>query len=61
MMMDMINREFTVVKEFFAEIISVNILLGEKILIWQLQKKNLQKLQKVCAFIKMNACRPINN
>ena len=43
-MMDMINREFTVVKEFFAEIILVDILLGEKIVIWQLQKKNLQKL-----------------
>ena len=43
-MMDMIKREFTVVKEFFAEIILVDILLGEKIVIWQLQKKNLQKL-----------------
>ena len=60
-MMGMIKMEFIVVKEFFVEIILVNILLGEKILIWQLQKKNLQKLQKVCAFIKMNVCRPINN
>ena len=60
-MMDMIKMEFIVVKEFFVEIILVNILLGEKALIWQLQKKNLQKLQKLCAFIKMNACRPINN
>ena len=60
-MMDMIKMEFIVVKEFFVEIILVNILLGEKALIWQLQKKNLQKLQKLCAFMKINVCRQINN